>query len=814
MTNRWNGFETGYKAGLLLMACGAFAALFALSKPAHAQQSSAPLPLKIAVASHDHDVRSSFEFSPDGQWIAYTWSTENTVAEGLAFTSTGVPLAEGNYQKQVSITNLKTGESIVLGSHDSYNWAPIWSPDGSRVAFYSDEGGEAGIWIWEKSTGKAARFPGVIARAMFGFEVLRWSNDGKKLLAKILPEGMTLAQANALIPKNFAGREFPKVEPGQASVIVKKAGEKNEHDEKPASASTSLEDNAWTNRSLGDVAILNLEDKSVTRVASRVKPGWFEFSPDNKYVAYTSLMGFLSNTQQSQWRIFAYSIADGKTSKLGENVFLNYGIELNWSPDSKSIAYIASGQMGKGGISIINVTDGSVRVLAANAKDAPTFNNGEGEWPPLFDRSGQNIYAVGQTVSVLHEDSGQVNKVWKINVSSGEAVSVGEIPGHKIVALVTRDERRSLWSTDNGQTLWVVAHDSQAGKQGIFKIDTATGKGTAVIEDSRSYNDVFCLDGSDAASSIAFVAKDQQHLADIWILDTKTGATHQATHLNEPMEHYALGTARVIEWYGMDGQKLRGALLLPPNYQKGRRLPLVVWVYGGSLGSNYVNRFGFWGDYPQFDFHILDTRGYAILFPDTPLGEGTPMRDLMKTVIPGVDAAVQQGYADPERAAIMGQSYGSYCVLALISQTTRFKAAVITAAVLNPDLFTDYLRATGYYEHGQGNMHGTIWEFHDRYLENSPLFSFDRVQTPLLIGQGADDGDLTPSDAIFEGLKRLNKVAEYRVYEGEGHVLTKSADILDFWQRRLDFLAEHLNMAVNSDGAVLFDGDAVRPAKH
>jgi dipeptidyl aminopeptidase/acylaminoacyl peptidase len=173
-----------------------------------------------------------------------------------------------------------------------------------------------------------------------------------------------------------------------------------------------------------------------------------------------------------------------------------------------------------------------------------------------------------------------------------------------------------------------------------------------------------------------------------------------------------------------------------------------------------LNRFGFWS-LATFNCHVLATRGFAVLAPDAPIREGMPMEDLMGTVMPGVNAAIDQGFADPDRIAVMGQSYGSYSVLALITQTNRFKAAIITAAVLHPDLFADYLAnqgaSIGYYEKGQGNMRGTIWEQRDRYFRNSPLFLFDRIETPLLIGQGQNDGTLVASDAIFAGLERLGK---------------------------------------------------------
>jgi dipeptidyl aminopeptidase/acylaminoacyl peptidase len=177
--------------------------------------------------------------------------------------------------------------------------------------------------------------------------------------------------------------------------------------------------------------------------------------------------------------------------------------------------------------------------------------------------------------------------------------------------------------------------------------------------------------------------------------------------------------------------------------------------------------------------------------------------------MPAVNAAVDQGFADPDRLAISGQSYGSYSTLALVKQTKRFKAAIISAAVLHPDLFAAYLEmlpdgtasGIGYYEQGQGNMLGDIWKERQRYFDNSPLFAFDQIDTPLLIGQGAKDGTLVASDAIFVALRRLGKAVEYRLYEDEGHVITGRANAMDFWERRIAFLAEHLGPKRESRGS-------------
>src|SRR5262249_35117530 len=156
-------------------------------------------------------------------------------------------------------------------------------------------------------------------------------------------------------------------------------------------------------------------------------------------------------------------------------------------------------------------------------------------------------------------------------------------------------------------------------------------------------------------------------------------------------------------------------------YAEGERYPLIVWVYGGVFLSNQFDHFGLGSEGP-FNMQILATRGYAVLMPDAPQNMGTPMVDLAKAVLPGVDKVIEMGVADPERLGVMGHSYGSYSTLSLIVQTKRFKAAL--AADGSGDLISAYGQMdaqggalqTSILEAGQGLMGGPPWEFPQRYI--------------------------------------------------------------------------------------------------
>lgn len=245
-----------------------------------AQPTREPLPLDVVTSIQSHNGRSPVDLSPDGQWLAHTYGRDETVPRDVG-AARGFPFAEGNARMQAVLTNTKTGQVIRLGGDQGSSWAAVWSPDGRRVAFYSDDTGEASLWLWERETGKAERFPGVIVRPFFGFEVVRWSADSQRILCKILPVGMSVAEANALVPNAENPKRFSTAAADQPSVFVLRA-----HMEDAKSADPSaVPPNAASDRGPADLAVLDLRARRVITRVPGTRTTWYAFAPDQRRIA-------------------------------------------------------------------------------------------------------------------------------------------------------------------------------------------------------------------------------------------------------------------------------------------------------------------------------------------------------------------------------------------------------------------------------------------------------------------------------------------------------------------------------------------------
>jgi dipeptidyl aminopeptidase/acylaminoacyl peptidase len=281
----------------------------------------------------------------------------------------------------------------------------------------------------------------------------------------------------------------------------------------------------------------------------------------------------------------------------------------------------------------------------------------------------------------------------------------------------------------------------------------------------------------------------------LWGLDTSSGQSTKLLALNEHLADIALGEPTIIDYRGVDGQPLKGGVLLPPDYQPGRKYPVLMWVYAGSMvrGPN-DSSFSVYAP-GQYNLRLYAARGYVVLMPSMPLkpdgGKNDDYIDLPKGALPALNRLIDLGIADPERLAVMGQSYGGFSVYSLVTYTNRFKAAIAMAGITDlVSLYGEFDRtARGYpgiehqksvnwglAEQGQVSMGVPPWEDLWRYLRNSPINFVDRVQTPLLLIHGDQDvrGPITQAEEFFYALYRQGKRAKLLRYWGEDHGLRQS----------------------------------------
>lgn len=286
---------------------------------------------------------------------------------------------------------------------------------------------------------------------------------------------------------------------------------------------------------------------------------------------------------------------------------------------------------------------------------------------------------------------------------------------------------------------------------------------------------------------------------DIYFSDLTFRKITQLTNEGRQQEPYLWGTAEQVSWTSLDGKPLEGVVYKPADFDPSKKYPLIVNFYERNSETLYNYRM------PEahrstVDYHLYNSNGYIVFNPDVVYVDGYPGESCYNCVMPGVSHLISQGYIDEKAIGAQGHSWGGYQVAYLATRTNLFAAIESGAPVVN--MFSAYggirwgsgMARAFQYEHTQSRIGGTPWSVPLRFMENSPLFTMDKVTTPILIMHNDSDGHVPWYQGIeyFVALKRLQKPVWMLNYPGEPHWPMKLANRVDFQKRMSQFFDHYL----------------------
>ncbi len=283
-------------------------------------------------------------------------------------------------------------------------------------------------------------------------------------------------------------------------------------------------------------------------------------------------------------------------------------------------------------------------------------------------------------------------------------------------------------------------------------------------------------------SRIAFAYSATERPTEVYIADgpDKLAQARPITSFNKLFTERDLPQAKPYRWTSDDGTPVEGMLMYPPGKFEQKNLPTFLFIHGGPQDADGNH---FEADWYQWD-RLAATAGWLVFEPNyrgsTGYGDkfalaivpalfSSPGRDILA----GVDALVKDGIANPNQLTIGGYSYGGYMTNWLITQTTRFKAAVTGAGGVEnvADWGNDDSTADDTYFLG-----GTPWEAPDRYNSEAAIFQIDKVRTPTHMVAGGDDIRVPVLEdyLLDRALHDLNIPSDLLIFPGEGHSLEKN----------------------------------------
>ncbi len=524
--------------------------------------------------------------------------------------------------------------------------------------------------------------------------------------------------------------------------------------------------------------------------------GAFQVSPDGKSIAFAGYEAAAdeekNRKEKRDWHVVDANPAnhslylvpaepgtDGKRAQRKLTDGKRHVNVFSWSPDSARIAFshwpaAGADYFTKSDVAEVEVVSGAVKTIAATAA---------AEEQPLYSPDGRFLTFSQSSTPVKW--AGEEHLVL-MNRASGELRTLPP----------TYDEQPHMlgWLADSSGIAFI---ESKRTRTAIF-VMPVDGPPRVLFEPTKGV-----IGGGPRmnvrGTHVGLPMESADEAPEAYVTSTSAWTPQRVSRANIDLAKPALGKTEAIRWKSKDGLEIEGMLTYPVNYEAGKKYPLILNIHGGPtgvFGESFIGRSGL---YPIATFAA---RGYAVLRPNPrgSSGYGKKFRFAnyndwggrdFEDDQAGVDHVIAMGLADPDRLAVMGWSYGGFMTSWTITQTHRFKAAVVGAGVTNLWSFTGTADIPGFLPDYFG---GEPWQQFENFQKHSPITYVKNVTTPTLVLHGEADVRVPTSQGYeyYHALKRQGTTAKMVVYPRTPHGPQEPKFVLDIMQRHLDWVEKYV----------------------
>ena len=472
--------------------------------------------------------------------------------------------------------------------------------------------------------------------------------------------------------------------------------------------------------------------------------------------------------------LYVFNLGDRRTTQVTSGDYDDTGPA--WSPDGRSIAFVSN----RSADPDRNFNDNIWVVAADNTnqgKNLVRVTSGPGtDGAPAWSPDGKWIAFTSQLDPKLIEYA--TFHLGIVSSSGGE---------EKVLTRpLDRNVSSPLFSAD-GKWIYFIADDD--GTQNVLRIP-ATGGEIGRPIGGRLKVDAFSIavDGA-VAAQIGTVERPDE----IYLLPAR-GELRRLTTTNDAlMSQIRLPSVEYVHFKSKDGTSVAGYLYKPPDYKPETRYPAILRPHGGPVDAYFA----------EFNFppQIYAANGYVVLTPN-PRGSSGYGEDFCKAIYADwgdkdfqddmaiVDYAVAQGIADPEKLGVGGHSYGAISTNFIITQTTRFKAAISDAGAF---LYVTNWGHDFYVREWEIEL-GLPWENRGLWEKLSPFSRVTKITTPTMVMGGDVDWNVPVinGEQMYESLKRLGVPTLLVVYPGQYHEFHRPSFIKDRYERNLAWFGHYV----------------------